>query len=261
MTKTSARTTRKDDVPRDLQSEEDQFGLDFRRQYPAIWWLTLVGPFALAAVLLGAGYLARGPGFVGHLITTAVLTFFFFGRFAILGGADVAAVPNHLTSGELFWMVVTMDLMTASLLVFHSSFLFRLPLIGDKLLEVAEDGRTVLASNPWMKRVTFFGLVAFVMFPLAATGAVGGSIFGRLLGMSRLATFIGVMTGSLLGGAPMYFAAAAIRQFIDPNDPLLTIVGAAVLVGVILLLNRRYRKYQARHGASRRHPSRQPTDR
>ena len=34
----------------------------------------------------------------------------------------MADVPNHLTSGELFVMVVTMDLMTGSLLVFHSKF-------------------------------------------------------------------------------------------------------------------------------------------
>ncbi len=256
MTQTSAPEPQQEEVEQNLQLEEDQFGVAFRRQYPSIWWATLVGPFVLAAVLLGAAFLLRGPGFVWRLVTTAVLTFFFFGRFVILGGSsgDVATIHKFFTSGELFWLVVTMDLMTASLLVFHSSFLFRLPWIGARLLEVVEDGRFILRSNPWMKRVTFFGLVGFVMFPLAATGAVGGSIFGRLLGMSRLATFIGVMTGSLLGCAPMYFGANALRRVVHRDDPLLTIAGIAVVVAVVLLLNYRYRKYKAQHIAARRIP-------
>jgi uncharacterized membrane protein len=238
-------------VPAGMPSD-DGFEASFRREHPSIWISTLVGPFVLTGGLLGILYAAYGLQFVGRLLAAALAAFFFFGKFIILGGTsgELAEARSFFTSEQLLALVLYMDLLTASLLVFHMGFLFKLPFLGPKLIALVEDGQFILKTNPWMKRVTFIGLVVFVMFPLAATGSVGGAIFGRLLGMSRLATFVGIALGSVLGCGLMYFGTGIINAYLDRDNPVLTIGGIAFVAGLILLLNYRYRQLKARHNAA-----------
>lgn len=233
-----------------------------REKLGFVWFFTLIAPFALSLGLLVLFYLEHGWIFVKTLLLTATAVFFFFGRFVILGGSSntgsetVSAVDEVMqeavqqaarffSSGELAFLVFYMDVMVACLLAFHIGFLYRLPFIGEKLEELQEDGKFILASNPWMKSATFAGIVAFCIFPLAATGSVGGSIFGRLLGMSRLGTFLGVVTGSAVGCSLMYFGATLINRYLDRDNPWLTIGGIIFVVLMIFWLNQRYRKMKA----------------
>ncbi|WP_429884517.1 small multi-drug export protein [Geoalkalibacter halelectricus] len=231
--------------------EADTQHLDFedhhQSPYSLVWFLTLLGPFVLSAGLLVMLYFTHGWGYVQALLLAALAVFFFFGRFVILGGeaGGMEEATRFFTSGELALLVFYMDTMVACLLAFHIGFLFRLPYLGAKLRILMDDGKFILQSHPWMKRATFAGIVTFCIFPLAATGSVGGSIFGRLLGMSRLGTFVGVVTGSALGCAIMYFGAALINRYLDRDNPWLTIGGILFVTLVILFLNHRYRKMKA----------------
>ena len=233
--------------------------VDDHKQLGFVWFFTLIGPFALSLGLLVRFYLEHGWPLVKSLLLAAAAVFFFFGRFVILGGSSSSAdevgrgvddvmqeavqeAARFFSSGELAFLVFYMDIMVACLLAFHIGFLYRLPLLGQKLKELQEDGKFILASNPWMKSATFAGIVAFCVFPLAATGSVGGSIFGRLLGMSRLGTFFGVVTGSAVGCSLMYFGATLINHYLDRDNPWLTIGGIIFVVLMILWLNQRYRK-------------------
>lgn len=227
---------------------DHHFETSFRQRYPMIWLVTLVGPFVLTAAILVMLYLTQGGEFVGKLLGAALAAFAFFGRFIILSGqkGDIGDIHQFLSSEQLFAMLMYMDLITASLLVFHLGFLFKLPMVGPKLRALVDDGHFILQANPWMKRLSFIGLVAFVMFPLAATGSVGGSIFGRLLGMSRLTTFVGVAVGSFLGCGMMYFGNSLIDQYLNRNNPVVVYGGIVVIALIILLLNYRYRQMKAR---------------
>jgi len=225
-----------------LQSAEEEFTISFRKQYPVVWWVTLLGPFVLSAGIVGAVGLLAGGRWAARLVGTAVATFFFFGRFVILGGEAHNPHTHFFTPGQLALLVTYMDLMTASLLVSHSGFLFRIPFLGPRMLALVEDGQYILRSHPWMKRLTFIGLTAFVMFPLAATGSVGGSIFGRLLGMSRTSAFLGIALGSILGNGLMYLGANVINRYLDRNNPWLTIGGIAIVALLIFWLNYRYQR-------------------
>lgn len=240
-----------------IVDEEGRFGDQFRRDHPLIWLLTLVGPFAASGAALLAVFLLHGGESARRLAGTALVTFIFFGRFVILGGTEGDAadpgfreVQASLSRGELFGMVLWMDLATAVLLVFHAGFLFRLPLLGPRLAAVVEDGQFILSRQPWMRRATFAGLVAFVMFPLAATGSVGGAIFGRLLGLSRGAAILAIAIGSVLGCGLMYLGAGVINRHLDRDDPWLTISGVAVVAGIIVLLNWRYRRMKRQAAAA-----------
>ena len=148
-------------------------------------------------------------------------------------------------------MVVYMDIAAAMLLVCHSAALFKIPWLGRRLAALAEDGQFILHSRPWMQRMTFLGTVAFVMFPLAATGSIGGAIFSRLLGMSRRNAFAAIAIGSICGCGLMYFGAGFINAYIDRQNPLLLIGGIAVMAALILILNLRYRQLKRRRISAR----------
>lgn len=223
--------------------------LHLRMVHPVIWWLTLVGPPLFTLLIVLAIWILQGASFGWRLVSTAVATFFFLGKFVVLAGVDgdLPDIHRFLTREELFAMVVYMDMATVLVLTFHLDSMFRLPVVGSKLKALAEDGRFILATNPWMRRVTFVGLVAFVVFPLASTGSVGASIFGRLLGMTRVATVTGVAIGSVLGGGIMYFGAELIHRYLDRDNPWLVVGGVAVLASLLLLLNHRYRQHKRRY--------------
>ena len=176
-----------------------------------------------------------------NLLIAAALAFFFLGKFVILGSEQLSLDPF-----ELFALVVYMDIMTGMLLVFHAGFLFRIPYLGSRLLVVARDSQQLLAGHPWIRRATFIGITLYVMFPLAATGAVGAAIFGRLLGMSRLSTFLAICLGSILGCGIMVYGSVLIDKYIGRDNPMLTIGGVAIVIALILLLNYRYRKMKQR---------------
>ena len=240
------------DDPQELSPAEINLDAKFRRECPMMWWATLVGPFLLSLLILVTVWQSSGSAFVWRLLTTAVATLFFFGKFVILGGTEGGheSIHSFLTTEQLFVMVLYMDLVTACVLTFHLGFAFKLSVIGPKLEAVVQDGQFIMQSNPWMKRVTFVGLVVFVMFPLATTGSVGASIFGRLLGMSRPLTLVGIILGSILGCSAAYFGAEFINQLFDRNNPWNLIGGIALLVAIILILSYRYRQLKSRYLAS-----------
>jgi Putative small multi-drug export protein len=244
-----------------LLHHEAKFADEFRREYPLIWWATLVGPFIVTGAMLAYLWFERGGEFVAKLLGTALATFFGLGRFVILFGSDMkdpsaashaeeASRFNFMTSSELFTMVTWMDLFAACLLIFHAGFLYRIPKLGPGMVKLREEGEFFMKTQPWMRRFTFIGVALFVAFPLAATGSIAGSIFGRLLGMSRKATLAALVAGTLLGNGAMFLGSELINKipFFDKDNPLNLVGGLAVIVGIIVFLNWRYQKFKKQFG-------------
>lgn len=216
---------------------------DFRRAYPIVWLGTLLGPPLIAASILAFFALVYGWASATKLVSTVIFSFFAAGKFIILGGGiEHLEQQNFYSSEQLFALVFTMDTLTVCFLVFHLGFLFKLPKMGAKLQAVADNGHMILEAHPWMRRATFVGLVIFVAVPLAMTGSVGGSILGRLLGMSRVGTFAGVMIGNLLGSGIMYFGSGVLRNILKQDEPMLLIGGILVLGFIGFILIRRYQQ-------------------
>ena len=88
--------------------------------------------------------------------------------------------------------------------------------------------------------MAFAGLVGFVIIPFSTTGSIGGSILGRLLGLSRWTTVFGVLLGSLLGNGIMYAFAKQINKYLEDNWTF-RIIGLLLIVAICFLLEWRYR--------------------
>jgi hypothetical protein len=233
----------------DLHSTEGEF----RRNHPLLWASTLYGPPLITLALVVLLVLFAGWTFTAKIITSTAIALFLLGRFIILSGVEGAFndTTASLTSGQLFAIVTYLDVMTALVLAFHIGFLFKLPYVGPRIAALVTDGHFILDAQPWMRRATFFGLIAFVGFPLAATGSIGGSIFGRLLGMGRLATFLGIMIGTFLGNGSMYFFSDLMGKYVDKDDPRLKIGGFVLIAIIVIILERRYRKLRNRYAAEK----------
>lgn len=241
--------------PPDAESgtpDDEQLVSGFERDSDSLWRnerllaiATLAGPALITLAVIVAVAVSAGFEEARHLVLAGLLAFFVLGRFVILGGRDAGPDVAGFTPAELAVMVFYMDIMTAIVVSWHAGALFRLPWLGQRLRFLMQSGREILADNRWMRRTTFLGIVAFVMFPLASSGSVGGSLFGRLLGLSRTATFLGVLIGSLLGCGTMYYGATIFNKYVDQNNPLLRWGGVAALVVLLALLNRRYHRAAA----------------
>ncbi len=211
---------------------------NFRRDHYALWLGTLIGPWVIATLAPVVVCLFCGARFTQYLLGAAVVTFSFAGRF-IIPMQDVSQV-GPLTPEHLFWLVTYQDVLIAVFMAFHVGWLFRLPWIGPKFLELTADGEMILSLQPWMRKLTFAGLVAFVAFPLANMGCAGGAILGRLLGLSRAATFWGSLIGAVTGNVLMLYGAKFVLQSLPRDSLLVRCGGPVIILAVILWLARRY---------------------
>ena len=239
------------DTTEDAEELHDQlhsmfagFEKQFRAERPILWWATLLSPFLLTALLLGVLSAFNGPGYAYKCISHALLTFFVLGRFVLLAGVSGETTKTiakiAMSPGELFFLVTYLDFLVALFVTFHMGVLFRIPKIGPKLAMLVWDGKFFMESQPWIKRVAFGGLVAFVIIPFSTTGSIGGSILGRLLGLSRWTTVGGVLLGSVLGNGIMYVFAKQINKYLEDNWTF-RIIGLLLIVAICLLLEWRYR--------------------
>jgi uncharacterized membrane protein len=253
-------STDPEQLQKELVGSFTKFESSFRKRFPVIWIATLLAPLVVSALLLLLFGVNYGWKFAGVLASHVVLTFFVFGRFIILAGsskdipADTGLQPDaalevgekfqHVLMSplELFGLVTYLDFMTALFVTFHMGFLFRIPGVGPKIATLVWDGKFVMEAQPWIRRFAFLGLVAFVMFPTSTTGSIGGSIFGRLLGLSRFTTVMGVLVGSIFGNGLMYLLSNQLNSYISKDDIWLKVVGAVLIVALCVAVEWRYRQ-------------------
>lgn len=227
---------------------------------PALWFASLLAPVLITIVMLAGIFLYDGLSGVYRFLVAAAATGLIFGRFIILLGQSpeqlaqsteaeqlwIGSVKDLAETSpfELFLLLMYLDLIVAAFLAFHLGFIFRIPFVGPRVADLMGDTQQMLAGHPWLRRASFVGLVMFVMFPTSTTGSVGGSIFGRLLGLSRAMTFFAIMIGSLIGNGLMYLLAKQLSQLIKPEDQWLKWVGIGILLVLAVILERRYRHMQ-----------------
>ena len=91
--------------------------------------------------------------------------------------------------------------------------------MGPWLNNVQNYCRYWLAEYPIVRRWAITGVVLFVVFPLSGTGAPGGALLGRIVGLRPRVTLSAIMTGSAIGCSVMAaFAVPLGRVFLEIRD-------------------------------------------
>ena len=236
--------------PQWLDVRVEGVGADYRKSHPVAWWLALIGPFLITAVLLGLIALIQGPDLAYSYATAAISAFLFFGRFIILIGQsepNAEGIPflKHLSASNLFVMLTYMDTMVAMFVAFHIGIIFRLPWIGPRIQGIISDSQFILRKQPWIRRTAFIGLVGFVIFPTSTTGSVGGSIFGRLLGMKRWRVVVAILVGSILGNGLMLIFSKQIAKYSD--NWTLKLFGVLLMIVILFVVERKFQSMKAEY--------------
>ena len=103
-------------------------------------------------------------------------------------------------------------------------------MIGGLLRNGRARAKQVLADYPGLRRLAFFGVVAFVLLPIAGTGAITGSIVARLLGLSRLAGIGAIAVASVWAAVGFALLATLLGEQAE------TLVKNPLLVGGLIAL-------------------------
>jgi uncharacterized membrane protein len=170
-------------------------------------------------------YTTSGAAGLAEMASTAGVSLAITGKLVIFWGLKKDALPIW----SLAVMTFLIDMVFAFALASGLRGLERAPLIGRWLHSSRMRAKLVLVEYPGLKRLAFFGVVAFVLLPIAGTGAITGSIVARLLGLSRLAGIAAVALAS--GWSASAFALLA--YFV--GDQAQAILANKFLVGGILV--------------------------
>ena len=191
------------------------------------------------AVLAGSVVLLWLTGNLGKAAAAAGSSFFLLGKFVVLSGA-MPESSFDLTALELAALVVFMDVLCAWFLAYNLHWVYRIRRlgIGPGIQRLVDYCQYWLHHRPWMRRWAFTGVMLFVLFPLTGTGAPGGSILGRLVGLRSRTTLIAILTGSVLGcGLMAAFATRLQPLFAGIKDaPWFKASGIGILAIVVVAL-------------------------
>ncbi|MHC4954079.1 MAG: small multi-drug export protein [Planctomycetota bacterium] len=170
-----------------LQEARDQ-----ERREPVKSLLHLVLPIL---VVIGIYVFLWWIGKAG-MFTVFGITALPLGKFVILSGAhpDIPLGP-----WQLALMVFLMDTWVGYVIAYNLHYIHRIPKVGPWLNNVQNYCRFWLSEHRWVRRWAITGVVLFVTFPLSGTGAPGGALLGRIVGLRRRVTLLAVMAGSAIG--------------------------------------------------------------
>ncbi|NLA39427.1 MAG: small multi-drug export protein [Methanomicrobiales archaeon] len=212
-------------------------------QEPCWWEAALANPYIIGFIKFALPF-AIGAALFGALYITEP-----YPRFLALSGLAAAyfippagkesIIPIAILMGYPWWLITTVifliDVAVSLFVVWNFDLAMKIPLIGH-LLEIGmTTARNYTETQPWIKGISTIGLILFVFLPLQGTGAMSGSILGRLLGMSEGRVFASVCTGSLASTLIIALGAGMLLN-IYQEDPILGIVllaAVAVVAAVV----------------------------
>jgi len=204
-----------------------------RTAYRITATVILVGT-ALALIALG-----RSPNLLHETLGAAGVSVTVAGKFIILYGFDEG---SHLGPFGLALMVFTVDMVIAVVLTSGARWLELIPGFGRWLSYLRMRANRALAENPGLSNMAFFGVVLYVFIPLAATGAVTGTLAARILGLSRFAGLMAVALGSASISTLFALVAYFGKQHSAALGPKMTALSLAIVAGLAWLVIRRVRR-------------------
>lgn len=157
-----------------------------------------------------------------------------------------SVIPMGIGMG-LHWSILAfsiafVDIVVCLFLIWNFDLAKKLPFIGSGIRRVQLKGGQILESMPWVERLTFIGIVIFVMIPFQGSGAFAGTILGRAVGLSVVANLLAVGLGALIGSALIALSIVYGLGFLGYLAPI-QIAGLVILIMIMGTLYFVYRHW------------------
>jgi len=168
-------------------------------------------------------------------------------EFLLLGGLIVAyllppagkesVIPVGIGLGEPWWLIASstlvIDLCCSLFVALNLDLALRIPLLGPFIGRFMEGGRSFIEARPWLERLSFAGLIIFVIVPFQGSGGVNATILGRILGMGVAGAVGCVLIGSAVSSFGIALGAGTVLNLFRQSTALG--VGALAAIALILL--------------------------
>jgi uncharacterized membrane protein len=127
------------------------------------------------------------------------------GKFLPMWGITGQSNFNPWELGLVIWLL---DTCTVLVVVYGLEGVYRFAYLRRTIDKVRSNVSLVLVAYPRIRKGAIIGVMLFVLFPIAGTGAMIGSFLGILLGLHRHVLIAAVSVGGLIGG--MFMAVLAV---------------------------------------------------
>jgi len=166
--------------------------------------------------LLVAAALARAM-----LPTNQLLSLYGLGLLVFPTGRFVTLLPiidQRLPFSPLFLAgcSVLVESCLALFVTTNLDVLYKLPRFGPGLRDMENNGRETLSRRRWIRRMAFPGVGVFVSIPVPGTGAIGGTVVARLVGLGITRSFGAVFMGTVVGAYGMALGASTLAHVFSP---------------------------------------------
>ena len=111
----------------------------------------------------------------------------------------------------------------------------KIPLLGKWIEKMMSGGKRFFAERPYIEKLSFVGVILFVMFPLQGSGGIGGSIVGRMLGMKKHEVLTAITIGALLGTFAIAMGASYVKVMFT-EDFIKGLSALAIFIVVIAVI-------------------------
>ncbi|MGE0190831.1 MAG: small multi-drug export protein [Planctomycetota bacterium] len=207
----------------------------------------LLTPIVATGLVLLLVLWLQGWDYVHQAIGAGAASLFGLGTTVVFGKA-VLDGAEWLTLGtwDLALIVMWVNAASAFFYTWNLDLLERVPKIGPALHQMREDAQLTVTERPWIRRLSTVGVGMFVISPLPGSGALGGSIVGRLIGLSRRATALAVTWAGVIVCLVYAMLGEKVRKAVE-DVPLWIKIGGGVLgLALIWLFLRWLRRAAAR---------------
>jgi uncharacterized membrane protein len=157
-------------------------------------------------------------------------------------------IPVCILCGIPWWLVALalafLDFAGGLFMAWNFPLVLRIPYIGPWVSRFTAAGRTFLDRRPWLERLYFVGLIAFVALPFDGSGSIVGSVVGRMLGMTKTEVLSCITIGGIIGSFAIALGIDYVVNLIPAGAGFWVSLAVFFLIGTALLVM--YRSYSRR---------------
>ena len=157
-----------------------------------------------------------------------------------------SVIPIGIAQGipwtVLAFSIAFVDIVVCLFLIWNFDLAKKLPFIGSGIRRMQLKGASILETMPWVERLTFFGIVVFVMIPFQGSGAFAGTILGRSVGLSVTSNLLAVGMGALIGSVLIALSVIYGLGFLGYLGPI-QVAGLIIFIMICITLYFIYRHW------------------